>query len=735
MAEATRKKKIAILGGGMGGLTAAYELSERAEYDITVYQLGWRLGGQGSSGRNLRSADRIEEHGLHVWFGFYDNAFSLMRRCYATLDRPKSDPLASVDQAFKPVDHLTMEELRNGKWLPWLVEFPTNNFKPGVGGELFTIWGAIILILKWAAAFYEKWPDEFFGKYGWLKQIIKWILQWIARLFKLSQAGALPQTGEPPDLPDWVRAALARVESRTEVQPDRAEAWLLHQAVKFAESLPPDHTLHSEVDHNVLVWLIQRFVNNTWDRLKPTVLTDDEARRSWILMYLGATCFSGLIIDKCFSRGFDRLDKYDLMDWFYSHKLVDDPLANDIAIHSAPMQSFYDLIFHYEAGDTNKPRLAAGIALVLLLRMVYGYKGSIMWYMQSAMGDTIFTPIYEVLKHRGVKFKFFHRVTHLGLSKDKHKVETVTISRQVNLKVGEYDPLVLIKGQLCWPSEPLYDQIVEGETLKDNRINLEQSLGWTLWKDTGGEITLEAGVDFDQVILAIGLGALAPICTELVEANPKWQAMFSHIKTVQTQAIQLWFQPDSKELGVDPPVLGIGGYVHPHSSLTDFSHLVARENWPAPKGPRYIVYACGVLSEQPDETQEKADRRVKQIALDFLKNAAGPLWPKATDPLNPAGLNWEKLVAPDRLKGESRFDAQYWRANVDPIERYVLSLPDTNQYRLKASESGFGNLILTGNWINTGFNIGCIESAVMSGMQAARVLMGEPTYIVGERLL
>src|ERR1041385_869384 len=99
MAESSRKK-IAILGGGLGSLTAAYYLSLQDQYDITVYQLGWRLGGQGASGRNQKLNDRIEEHGLHVWFGYYENAFSLMRKCYDSLGRPKDAPLASVDEAF-----------------------------------------------------------------------------------------------------------------------------------------------------------------------------------------------------------------------------------------------------------------------------------------------------------------------------------------------------------------------------------------------------------------------------------------------------------------------------------------------------------------------------------------------------------------------------------------------------------------------------------------------------------
>jgi len=30
--------------------------------------------------------------------------------------------------------------------------------------------------------------------------------------------------------------------------------------------------------------------------------------------------------------------------------------------------------------------------------------------MQAGMGDTIFGPMYEVMKKRGVKFKFFHQV-------------------------------------------------------------------------------------------------------------------------------------------------------------------------------------------------------------------------------------------------------------------------------------------------------------------------------------
>ena len=48
---------------------------------------------------------------------------------------------------------------------------------------------------------------------------------------------------------------------------------------------------------------------------------------------------------------------------------------------------------------------------------------------------------------------------------------------------------------------------------------------------------------------------------------------------------------------------------------------------------------------------------------------------------------------------------------------------------------GFANLKLAGCWIDTGFNTTCIEAAVMSGMQAARAICGEPVHVLGEDLL
>ena len=101
--------KVAIIGGGCAGIAAAFELSRpqhRGKYQVTVYQLGWRLGGKGASGRG--PAARIEEHGFHVWMGFYENAFRLIRECYDELGRdPRECRIASWRDALFPAPFLS----------------------------------------------------------------------------------------------------------------------------------------------------------------------------------------------------------------------------------------------------------------------------------------------------------------------------------------------------------------------------------------------------------------------------------------------------------------------------------------------------------------------------------------------------------------------------------------------------------------------------------------------------
>ena len=130
-------RRVAILGGGMASLAACVELTSdpswATRYEITVYQMGWRLGGKGASSRNLATGGRIEEHGLHLWMGWYENAFRLMRECYAELGRDRSTcPIADWRDAFAPASLIGVAEHRpDGRWVPWKVVFPPSEGVPG----------------------------------------------------------------------------------------------------------------------------------------------------------------------------------------------------------------------------------------------------------------------------------------------------------------------------------------------------------------------------------------------------------------------------------------------------------------------------------------------------------------------------------------------------------------------------------------------------------------------------
>ena len=83
-ASASAGKHVAVLGGGVSGLSAAHELAERG-YAVTVYEYYDVLGGKarsmpvpgtGTGGR----APLPAEHGFRFFPGFYRNLPDTMRR-------------------------------------------------------------------------------------------------------------------------------------------------------------------------------------------------------------------------------------------------------------------------------------------------------------------------------------------------------------------------------------------------------------------------------------------------------------------------------------------------------------------------------------------------------------------------------------------------------------------------------------------------------------------------------
>ena len=135
MSHATQPQKVAILGGGMGGLTTALQLSSQPDwqerFDITVYQLGWRLGGKCASSRGPNA--RIEEHGIHGFMGSYFNALPMMADVYAELNRPAGAPLATFEEAFLGSGFTMLWEWEEDRLTPWPTRAPSNSTPPTDG--------------------------------------------------------------------------------------------------------------------------------------------------------------------------------------------------------------------------------------------------------------------------------------------------------------------------------------------------------------------------------------------------------------------------------------------------------------------------------------------------------------------------------------------------------------------------------------------------------------------------
>ena len=667
----------------MGGLAAALELSDPRNpppYEINVYQLGWRLGGKAASGRNqdAEKGCRIEEHGIHMLFGFYDNIFSILRRCYEELQNTGGGQPFDPSDVFTKQCRITLADKVNGAWGTWSYDFPEMPGRPGDAFAAPSKWDLLELICGFIR---DKTKQYCLNREA---KLAKQIRDQIGQLARRAAASGSAAAG-PPVYPE-------------------------------SQLVPHLHELCAELES---------------DRVKRAF--GRRGRLFWLMVQFGARVLYGMVVDHLVTLPVTRINDRDFARWLESHG------ASRELLDSALIRAFYDLVFAYPLGDVGqRGNLEAGTNLNIFLNAL-SYRGPLMWEARAGTGDVIFAPLYRLLRQRGVKFLFFHRVTGLRLDAAAKRVQQVLISRQVQMANGrpysDYEPLERLQQFWCWPSRPDYSQIVEGDELCARKIDLESF--WTDWVDTGGTLTLEADHDFSRVIFAIPVGAVPFLCADLVAAKTlPWRQLIDHVTTVQTQGLQLWFQVGLKKLGWRDGKVVMGGYdCTPLDSWASMDQLLAAEC--RPEGMvKGISYLCGPLPGPdfaPDPGERNYPRRqystVHSWALDFLTHRTGPLWPRAS---GSDGFYWQLLFASSGTNGPQRLDEQYLRANIDPGERYVQSPAGSSDFRMCANGSGLKNLFPAGDWTKNGLNIGCIEAAAISGRQAARAISGFPKTILRE---
>ncbi len=713
----TEPVRVAVLGGGVGAITAAFELTHpkhRGRYHVTVYQLGWRLGGKGASGRGPNA--RIEEHGLHIWFGFYENAFRLMRECYDELKRPRGAALRSVDEAFKPASRFGVCERRLDRWVTWANVFPDNDGAPGEldphEREEPTIGRYVGQLLELAEAALRSVLEQ-----GPERPRVHAVAP-LRRSVKSVRAVARPRGRSATD----VIAAASRAVDQVADVVDDLELGALVAASELARTI--EDTLDwLGPSGDTLVGLVDGFVDDLSDRLASELVETEEGRRALEVVDLVTTTVRGLVRDGVVRHpaGLHALDHFDLREWLQLHG------ARRITTDGGLLRGIYDLVFAYRDGDPSRPGLAAGQGLRGMFRMFFDYRGSFAYRMQAGMGDVVFAPYYEVLRKRGVRFEFFHRVTDLVPSADGRRIDRVLIDRQARLKAGtEYDPLIPIHKLPCWPAHPDWSQIAE-PVVPDGDPGPDLESDWNQPSPVKS-LELRAGLDFDHLVFGLSLGSVPAVCSKLLDQKPRWREMVEHVATVPTQALQLWLTPTTGDLGGDPEAPVIAGYVEPFDTWADMSELVAAEDWPARSKPGSIHYFCNVLpeitlgpDEDPNELPGRALQQVRDNARRFLDHDVDQFLPEAVHAY-PQEFRWELLAGSG--EGPSRLDSQYLRANISSSERYVQSLPGSDRYRIAPGDSGYENLALAGDWTDCGFNAGCVEAATMSGLLAAKAVVG-----------
>jgi uncharacterized protein with NAD-binding domain and iron-sulfur cluster len=207
--------------------------------------------------------------------------------------------------------------------------------------------------------------------------------------------------------------------------------------------------------------------------------------------------------------------------------------------------------------------------------------------------------------------------------------------------------------------------------------------------------------------------------------------MVARSRTVQTVAAQLWFNLDLEKLGWGLGPSTLTAFERPLETWIDQTQHLDREAWDAAQSPRCAASLCGALSDAesipkpgPDGFPQSQQERVLQAVSLWCTVHSANLWPRFVGPRNT--VNWDLLVDRQEGSGAERLSAQYIRANINPSDRYVQSVAGSTRSRISPGRTWFKNLFVCGDWTRTGLNVGCTEAAVMSGLQAAAALCGEP---------
>jgi uncharacterized protein with NAD-binding domain and iron-sulfur cluster len=723
--NARKAVRVANVGGGCAGLAAAWHLSRQSGYEVHVYEKSWRLGGKGASGRDQEG--RIQEHGLHVWLGFYENAFRMMRECYAEVGRRKWGPggqtsearlaHASFEDAFFPEPHIGVAGRNSSRdWVVWSGQLPPAKGLPG--DDLVPETNPFTL-----ASYLLRCVDL-------LKTLMLSVIgpteEDVPGKPRPEQRSTLDEMIDLDFSYDPIRSPellIERIASRVRDGTLTVAAAAL-QAVTIAEVMLQNLNQSPQVVGSALN-LMQALAGQARKQLRDFVAIDETLRWKTEIIDIVMTIAVGLYSDRVLlrSKGLDAINDMDYREWLLKHG------ATKTAVNSRFISGIYDFLFAYEGGDHKRPRLAAGVALRGALRMFFTYRGAMFWRIRSGMGDAVFAPLYKVMlledkkakagnRQPPVKFHFLHALSEVTLETRPGGKRFVT---ELRFRTdGDENKLDELSAKAlddfgCWPdSRRAFDD--------------HAGSGWTGGRD------LKIEKDFDAVIFAMGIDDLKRVgarrdkgqpATSFFEAMPRdWRDMGREVKTVGTKAAQVWLAKDLEGLGWYRGSGLISALGLRFDTWADMTHTLATERaWrkalnvksAAADKARSVAYFCGVLPD--DEAKKGAEPVTRGVEADLqamLAREIQPLWPAAF----PEAFK-------DRTAEGLVIGARHVQASIEGSDRYTLSLPGSPRRRISPLECPVRNMTIAGDWTACGLDVGCVEAAVISGMLAAHAITGD----------
>ena len=386
---------------------------------------------------------------------------------------------------------------QDGGWHGQRIDCPRNPLRPGDPGELPTFWEIAATSCRWALAGWRALRDD---------------------------RDDLPPAERDEDgfLPDWFENLaddLAR--ELLELPLDLGERLLgLAERLASRRAGGTDHALALQAIHPaLLIKLLKAFRAWLWTTVAaPRCERDPELRFFFTTVDAGVATLAGIVEDGVLEHGFDVINDEDWATWLRRHGASE--LTWDASRQCARPRCARSTTWPSPmGGQIPRADCAAGTATNDLLRLAFSYRGSIMYKMQAGMGDVVFTPVYEVLRKRGVRFEFFSAVQRLGLAPDGR-----ARGRDRDRPPGRAGP----RARQLQPAGGR-----EGAALLAERA----ALGAAARRRPAGRraaglraralparrpgADARHGADFDGVVLAIPVGAWGDLCGELIERDER----------------------------------------------------------------------------------------------------------------------------------------------------------------------------------------------------------------------